>query len=51
MVGSFGRLGRNPGQFIRVHGLGIDSKGNLFTGESNGGQRVQKFVYKGVTKH
>src|SRR5208283_3954810 len=32
-VGSFGHSGRNAGQFHWVHQIGIDSKGNLYTGE------------------
>ncbi len=39
----FGRLGKNAGQFYRLHTLGIDSQGNLYTTEVNVGQRVQKF--------
>ena len=40
---SFGRLGKNAGQFYRLHNLAIDSLGNLYTTEVNVGQRVQKF--------
>jgi len=39
----FGRLGKNAGQFYRLHNLDIDSRGNLYTTEVNAGQRVQKF--------
>ena len=39
----FGRLGKNAGQFYRLHNLAIDSRGNLYTTEVNVGQRVQKF--------
>jgi hypothetical protein len=45
---SFGDGGRQPGQFYAVHSIAIDSKGNLFTTETYHGQRVQKFVYKGM---
>jgi len=31
-----------------VHSIAADSKGNLFTTETYRGQRVQKFVYKGM---
>ena len=41
--GRFGRLGKNAGQFYRLHNLAIDSRGNLYTTEVNVGQRVQKF--------
>ncbi|HEY2012245.1 MAG TPA: hypothetical protein VGH38_02035 [Bryobacteraceae bacterium] len=45
---SFGDGGRQPGQFYAVHSISADSKGNLFTTETYRGQRVQKFVYKGL---
>ncbi|MDP6579134.1 MAG: hypothetical protein QF681_00640 [Vicinamibacterales bacterium] len=38
-----GRLGKNAGQFYRLHNLAIDSRGNLYTTEVNVGQRLQKF--------
>ncbi len=45
---SFGGGGRQPGQFYAVHSIVTDSKGNLYTTETYRGQRVQKFVYKGM---
>ncbi len=45
---SFGDGGRQPGQFYAVHSIVTDSKGNIFTTETYRGQRVQKFVYKGL---
>ena len=45
---SFGDGGRQPGQFYAVHSIATDSKGNIFTTETYRGQRVQKFVYKGL---
>jgi hypothetical protein len=45
---SFGDGGRQPGQFYAVHSIATDSKGNLYTTETYRGQRVQKFVYKGL---
>jgi len=45
---SFGDGGRQPGEFYAVHSIASDSKGNLFTTETYRGQRVQKFVYKGL---
>jgi len=45
---SFGGGGRQPGQFYAVHSIVTDSKGNIFTTETYRGQRVQKFVYKGL---
>ncbi len=45
---SFGSGGRQPGQFYALHSIVTDSKGNLYTTETYRGQRVQKFVYKGL---
>ena len=45
---SFGDGGRQPGEFYGVHSIATDSKGNIYTGETYRGQRVQKFVYKGL---
>ena len=47
-ITNFGDGGRQPGAFYAVHNIATDSRGNLFTAETRRGQRVQKFVYKGV---
>ena len=44
IVGQFGRSGRYAGQFHWVHSVAVDSQGNLYTGEVDTGQRVQRFV-------
>lgn len=44
VVGEFGRGGRQVGQFIRPHGMDVDSHGNIYVGEASTGRRVQKFV-------
>jgi DNA-binding beta-propeller fold protein YncE len=46
---SFGDGGRQPGQFYAVHSIATNSKGDLFTTETYRGQRVQKFVYRGLS--
>ena len=43
VVDSIGRLGKNAGQFYRLHYLAVDSRGNIYTTEVNVGQRLQKF--------
>jgi sugar lactone lactonase YvrE len=43
-VGSFGRIGRYAGEFIFLHNVAVDSKGNVFTAEVGNGRRVQRFV-------
>jgi hypothetical protein len=48
VLASFGRAGEYAGQWHWLHSLGIDSQGNLYTGESRG-NRVQKFVFKGFS--
>jgi hypothetical protein len=45
---TFGDGGNSAGEFHGVHSIAIDSKGNLFTTETYGGRRIQKFVYKGM---
>jgi len=45
---SFGDGGRQPGEFYAVHSIATDSKGNIFTTETYHGQRVQKFINKGM---
>jgi DNA-binding beta-propeller fold protein YncE len=47
VVGSFGDGGRYPGAFYSVGSVAVDSKGNLYTGETLEGKRVQKFILKG----
>ena len=44
VVGEFGRGGRQAGQFLRPHGMSVDSRGNLYVGEASTGRRVQKFT-------
>jgi DNA-binding beta-propeller fold protein YncE len=43
VVGSFGRSGRNAGQFHWVHAMAVDPKGNVYTAEVDTGKRIQKF--------
>jgi DNA-binding beta-propeller fold protein YncE len=45
---TFGDGGRQPGAFYAVHSIATDSKGNIYTTETYRGQRVQKFVFRGV---
>ena len=49
-LSTFGRGGRQPGEFFGVHSIAVDSKGNIYTTETYEGKRVQKFVYKGIGK-
>ena len=48
LLTSFGDGGRQPGQFYAVHSIATDSMGNLYTTETYRGQRVQRFIYKGI---
>lgn len=48
VVAAFGDGGRQPGQFYAVNTIATDSKGNIYTGETLEGKRVQKFTYKGI---
>jgi len=47
VVGEFGRGGRQVGQFLRPHGMSVDSQGNIYVGEASTGRRVQKFTVTG----
>jgi len=42
LLGSFGRVGHQLGEFYNLHFIGIDSKGNVYSAEVQG-KRVQKF--------
>lgn len=44
-----GRAGRQIGEFHWIHALAVDSEGNIYTGEVDSGQRVQKFARYGAT--
>ena len=46
-VGSFGQEGKEPGNFIAPHQLATDLNGNLYTVEVKGGERAQRFLFKG----
>jgi NHL repeat len=43
-LGTFGRNGRNAGQFHWVHQIAIDSHSNIYTGEVDTAKRIQKFL-------
>ena len=45
---TFGDGGRQPGQFLGVHSIATDLKGNIYTTETYEGKRLQKFVFKGM---
>lgn len=44
IAASFGRLGRNAGEFYGLHNIAIDARGNIYTAEVRSGRRVQKFM-------
>jgi len=48
VVTTVGAGGRWPGHFYGVGNIAVDSKGNLYTGETYEGKRLQKFVFKGL---
>ena len=43
VVSSLGTGGRGPGQFAAVSSVAVDAAGNLYTGETFEGKRLQKF--------
>ena len=42
-LSTFGRPGHQAGEFDNLHSLAVDSKGDIITGETVGGRRVQMF--------
>ena len=44
ILSGFGAPGLQAGQFTFLHSVALDSKGNLYTGETINGRRVQKFT-------
>jgi DNA-binding beta-propeller fold protein YncE len=43
-----GRAGHNAREFFHIHSAAVDSKGNLFLGEVNNGQRYYRWVFEGL---
>ena len=43
VLDSFGRPGHQVGEFMHAHTMALDSRGNIYVGESVDGRRVQKF--------
>jgi len=48
-LGRLGRSSRMAGDFHWLHQVGVDSQGNLYTGEVDTGKRIQKFLRYGPT--
>ncbi len=49
ILSGFGRPGHQAGEFTFLHTVAVDSKGNLFTGETINGRRIQKWVRHGAS--
>ena len=49
ILDAFGTRGNEPGEFQTVHHLASDSMGNLYIAESAPANRIQKFVFKGMS--
>ena len=47
-VYNFGYGGRQPGMFLGVHSIAVDSTGNIYTTETYTGKRLQRFLAKGM---
>jgi DNA-binding beta-propeller fold protein YncE len=50
ILGSFGTGGREGGRFMLIHTMVTDSQGNLYVGETIDNNRVQRFLFKGMSK-
>lgn len=46
-LSSFGRIGHYAGEFVFLHNVATDSRGNVYTSEVGTGRRAQKFVRLG----
>ena len=44
LLGQMGRMSDAGGQFYGLHMIAVDSQGNIYTGEVQQGERVQRFV-------
>ena len=44
VVAQMGNMADSGGQFFGLHMIGVDSQGNIYTGEVQQGERVQRFV-------
>jgi len=44
VIGQMGSMSQAGGQFFGLHMIAVDSKGNIYTGEVQNGERVQRFV-------
>jgi hypothetical protein len=47
ILAGFGRPGHQAGEFTFLHTVTVDSKDNLYIGETVGGRRIQKFISRG----
>ncbi|HEX4598905.1 MAG TPA: beta-propeller fold lactonase family protein [Burkholderiaceae bacterium] len=47
ILSGFGRPGHMAGEFTFLHMMAVDSRGNLYAGETIGGRRIQKFRLQG----
>ena len=45
ILSTLGQPGHQAGQFTFLHSNTVDSKGNVYTGETINGRRIQKFVH------
>jgi hypothetical protein len=50
VVGEIGNGGQMGGEFTIAHAVAADSENNIYVGESLTGNRVQRFLYKGMGK-
>ena len=48
ILGSFGTGGRQGGEFLEIHAIATDSKGNVYVGETVDGNRLQRFILTGM---
>jgi DNA-binding beta-propeller fold protein YncE len=47
-LANFGEGGREPGEFLGLHSIATDSKGNIYTAGDLGSRYLQRFTYRGL---
>ena len=49
-LSSLGAGGRGAGQFCGIGSVATEAEGNIYTGETYEGKRLQKFAFTGAVK-
>jgi hypothetical protein len=50
-IGEFSKDGPGPGELLLAHVIATDKSGNVYVGETIGGDRIQRWKFTGMKKH